>query len=290
LHTDYDSEIQYKLAALQRQLRGLPLDPQQIDTERAPERLGYRNRIQLHYRHKTIGMVDGSNNRIIEVPHCKIIGQQLQPALDALYADKSWSEAHPGSGHCEFYYKEGELRSSWNQPYADGGFTQVNDAMNAALRTRLVDYAAKGPANTVLDLFAGQGNLSEPLLANEGVRRVMVEQAGDRRQLDQVGFYKLDLFDPSALATLLRREATKAFDLMIVDPPRKGFAALAQWVRKYQPRQLIYVSCNAATMARDLKTLQGKYTVSDICMMDLFPATYHFETLVRIEFKNHHKK
>ena len=60
--------------------------------------------------------------------------------------------------------------------------------------------------------------------------------------------------------------------------------------QKYKPRQLLYVSCNAATMARDLKTLQGKYTVSDICMMDLFPATYHFETLVRIEFKNHHKK
>jgi 23S rRNA (uracil1939-C5)-methyltransferase len=289
LHTDYDSEIQYKLAALQRLLRGLPLDPQQIDIERAPERLGYRNRIQLHYRHKYIGMVDGSSDRIVEVPHCKIIGQQLQPALEALYADKSWSDTHPGSGHCEIYYKDGELRSSWNQRYADGGFTQVNDAMNAALRVRLVNYAAKGPANTVLDLFAGEGNLSQPLMTAEGVQRVMVDQLGGQQQVDQVGFYKLDLFDISALASLARREAIKNFDLMIVDPPRKGFAALAPWVQKFKPKQLIYVSCNAATMARDLKTLQGKYSISDICLMDLFPATYHFETMVRIEFKNHNK-
>ncbi len=290
LHTDYDSELAYKQAALRRMLRDLPFDEQQLTLHRAPQRLAYRNRVQLHYRHRYIGMLDGASDRVVEVPHCKIIASELQPALDALYRDKSWSDTRPGSGHCEIYSKDGEVQAHWNEPYAQGGFTQVNDAMNQALRTTLQGYAAQGAATTLLDLFAGQGNLSAHLPGNSG-RRVMVDYVpGQLATAEQhENFYNLDLFDPESLVSLRRRMTDETFELLIVDPPRKGFPALAQWVQSYKPVQLIYVSCNAATMVRDLKTLQGKYTITDICLLDLFPSTYHYETMVRVEFKHHRK-
>lgn len=290
LHTDYDSELEYKLAALTRLVRGLAVDPSQIEVLRAPARLAYRNRIQLHYRHKHIGLVDGGSDRILEVPHCKIIDDQLRPALDALYADRSWSEEHKGRGHCEITIKDGAVHTRWNQHYAQGGFTQVNDAMNTVLREKVRSYAEKGPTESLLDLFAGRGNLSDQLMVEDTVQRVMVDYTTNKQDRDLAGYYNLDLFDPAALASLGRRETTKTFELMIVDPPRKGFSALAEWVQKYQPKHLIYVSCNAATMVRDLKALQGKYTISELCLVDLFPATHHFETLVRIEFRNHRKR
>lgn len=299
LHTDYASELQYKLAALQRTLRGLPLDAEHIEVLGAPQRLGYRNRVQLHYRHKYIGMLDGSNDQVVEVPHCKIIDPQLQSALDALYQDRQWSKLYSGSGHCELYIKDGEVQTSWNQPYAQGGFTQVNHAMNETLRKQLLNYAAQGPTHSILDLFAGEGNLSQLLVeadaSDEAVlptslaRRTMVDYNPEWQGEERAGFYNLDLFDAKSLTSFARREARDSFDLVIVDPPRKGFPGLADWVQKYKPKQLIYVSCNATTMARDIKNLQGKFAITHASLLDLFPATYHFESMLRIEFKNHKK-
>ncbi|MEH6549952.1 MAG: hypothetical protein V7744_08205 [Pseudomonadales bacterium] len=290
LHTGYDSELKYKHAALTNLLRDLPVKPEQIAVEPAPDRLHYRNRIQLHYRHKYIGMIDGDNDQILEIPNCKIIATELQPAFDALYADKEWSKTHTGGGHCEIYYTEGELRTSWNQPYAQGGFTQINEAMNSTLCEQLIAYANKGPITTILDLFSGNGNLSEALLKDTESQRTMVDSYSDPQNTPSNNFHNLDLFDPSSLKSFVRKHPDSKFDLLIVDPPRKGFPALSDWVQKYQPQQLIYVSCNAATMARDLKALEGSFVISDACLMDLFPATHHYETIVRVEFKNHKKK
>ena len=290
LHTDYDSELQYKRNELARLVRDLPVHVEAIDVLRAPRRLGYRNRIQLHYRHKYIGLVNAATDQVLEIPHCQLIADSLRPAFNSLYADKSWADDHAGSGHCEIYARDGEVNINWDQHYAQGGFSQVNDEMNEVLRQKLLTYASKAPAQSLLDLFSGHGNLSDPLLEHSAIERVMVDYTSNKQDRELAGYYNLDLFDPAALASLCRREASRAFDLMIVDPPRKGFAELAQWVQKFQPKQLIYVSCNAATLVRDIKTLQGKFTISDICLVDLFPSTYHFESMLRIEFSHHRKK
>ena len=157
--------------------------------------------------------------------------------------------------------------------------------MNDILRSQLQRYADRGPAATILELFAGQGNLSAPLVADGTRQRVLVDYSATAQAPSLPGYYNLDLFAADALTSFKRREPARAFELMIVDPPRKGFAALDQWVRTYQPAQLIYVSCNAATMVRDLKSLQSKHAISDISLLDLFPATHHFETMARVAFK-----
>lgn len=287
LHTDYESELSYKLDALLHLLNDLPVDKNAISVHPAPQRLAYRNRIQLHYRHKYIGMLDGDGDRVLEIPHCKVIDSALQSSLDALYADKSWADKNPGRGHCELYLKDGQVSTAWNEPYAHGGFTQVNAVMNAALRELVESYARQAPAETIIELFSGQGNLTEALVASPQCQRVLVDYFADEDQRGLSGFYNLDLYDADALGSLRRRESVGQFDLMVVDPPRKGFPLLSEWVQHYQPKQLIYVSCNATTLARDIRSLQGKFVITDTCLMDLFPGTHHYETVVRIAFKNH---
>ncbi|MFT6955129.1 MAG: tRNA/tmRNA/rRNA uracil-C5-methylase (TrmA/RlmC/RlmD family) [Halieaceae bacterium] len=70
----------------------------------------------------------------------------------------------------------------------------------------------------------------------------------------------MNLYDEDALRSFLQRQRLKQFDLMLVDPPRKGFPALNDWVNKLKPKRLIYVSCNPASLAADVQRLTGDLT------------------------------
>ncbi|MDB2409960.1 hypothetical protein N9W57_04975 [Pseudomonadales bacterium] len=298
LHTDYDTELGFKRGALikimQPLLRSGQLSETIIEVVAAPDRLAYRNRMQLHYRHKYIGLVDAATDQVIEIPSCKMIRPELQSKFDALYNKKTWTESHQGKGHCELYLDADGVKQTWNSSYADGGFTQVNSAMNAVLKkivsteivsTQMVskEVANNKSPNRLLDLFSGNGNLSDDaLLAGEAVLpRVMVDVADNSHD----DYLKIDLFDEGALKRFKRLSEVTQFDSVLLDPPRKGFPALAEWVKLCKPKQLIYVSCNAATMARDLSTLEGKFTIDKLLLVDMFPSTYHFETVACLSFK-----
>ena len=290
LHTDYQTELGFKQDALtkimQPLLRSGHLNEESISVIAAPERLSYRNRMQLHYRHKYIGLVDAATDQVIEIPNCKMIRPELQSNFDALYDDKTWTESHEGKGHCELYLDESDtVKETWNSDYADGGFTQVNDAMNAVLKDLVSDevLSAKKLPSRLLDLFSGNGNLSENILerSDELFSRVMVDVVSNTHD----DYLKIDLFDEGALKRFKKLSSSTQFDSVLIDPPRKGFPALGDWVKSCKPKQLVYVSCNAATMARDLQKLEGKFTIDKVILVDLFPSTYHFETVVCLSFK-----
>ena len=290
LHTDYDSEIHYKQQALEHHLRRLEVDVPNVEVSPAGERLGYRNRIQLHYRHKYIGMMDGVTNNVVEIPECLALDKRLKKAFDNLYKDKSWTADHEGQGHCELYLTEEGVNVEWDQPYAHGGFSQVNDAMNTVLKAAVcaegqLVQAKENKVESLLDLFSGEGNLSDSIVEdNPSIKRVMVDYAPDRVNQEVLNFVHLDLFSDTALRTFKARSEHQKFDVLLVDPPRKGFTDLALWVKAFKPKKLIYVSCNAATMVRDLQQLTGKYSIDHVGLIDLFPGTYHYETLVTVSF------
>ncbi|MBE9540468.1 MAG: class I SAM-dependent RNA methyltransferase [Proteobacteria bacterium] len=284
LHTDYSSELQYKKSALARHLSPLGIAEDSIELVSAPRRLAYRNRVQLHYRHKYIGMLDPVSNQVVEIPDCQILRQELQPAFDALYRDKSWTKEHTGHGHCELYVRDGDVSEQWNSDYSHGGFSQVYEEMNGQLQARVQTQLGGLSASSVLDLFSGRGNLSNEF-SSAGGDRVLVDShwGGDTQPPEY--FIKLDLYGEDALKLFLRRTRKKTFDTLLVDPPRRGFPDLNNWVKKIKPKHLLYVSCNPASLARDLRSLSSKFRIGEVQLLDLFPATYHFETLVLLHFR-----
>jgi len=284
LHTDYASELQYKQSALARHLAPLEIPEASIDLVPAPRRLAYRNRVQLHYRHKYIGMLDPVSNQVVEIPHCQIFCKELQPAFDALYQDKSWAKEHTGHGHCELYVRDGDVSEQWNGDYSHGGFSQVYEEMNRELQARVQKQLRDLSAGSVLDLFSGRGNLSNDFSATGGDRVLVDSYWGDDSQAPEY-FLKLDLYGEDALKLFLRRIGKKTFDTLVVDPPRRGFPDIDDWVKKIKPKHLLYVSCNPASLARDLRSLSSKYRLGEVQLLDLFPATYHFETLVLLHFR-----
>ncbi len=288
LHTDYPSELHYKQQALANYLRDIT-DAESIEVLAAPERLGYRNRLQLHYRHKHIGMVDGLTDKVLPIPQCKIFHPALQTAFDALYDNSDWTKDKSVAGHCELYLKDDSVSVRWDEEYAHGGFTQVNTDMNQVLCDTVTDYLSTLEMHSLLDLFSGTGNLSDAALLNSKNNSTEQDQPLVRQMVDYTpceadDFIALDLFDDDALRRFGRKSVQKHFDVMLVDPPRKGFPALNDWIKRTKPKHLVYVSCNAATQARDIKSIEQAYSVKKVAMLDLFPATSHFESLVCLEF------
>jgi len=284
LHTDYASELAYKKATLLRYLAALGVTGEDIEVVPAPRRLAYRNRVQLHYRHKYIGMLDTVSNEILEVPHCKILRSELQPAFDQLYRG-DWVKDHPGHGHCELYFKSAEVSVRWDGHYAHGGFSQVYEEMNQVLQSEVQAQLEKLAVDRLLDIFSGSGNLSDAY-ASAGGDRVMIDNYIDTKvTVKPRNFHQMDLYDEQTLPNFTRKTGGTGFDTFLIDPPRRGFAGLENWVKKIKPRHVLYVSCNPASLARDLHTLSTRFRVRTVQLLDLFPATSHFETLLVLEMR-----
>ena len=76
------------------------------------------------------------------------------------------------------------------------------------------------------------------------------------------------------------KENSITADVIFVDPPRKGCDKIAlDTILKIEPKKIVYVSCNPATLARDLKTLEEKYTAKEVTPVDMFPFTSHCESV-----------
>jgi len=286
LHTDYNSELAYKRNTLARNLTHLNIEEDNIEVVPAPRREAYRNRVQLHYRHKYIGMLDPVSNQVVEIPHCRIMRPELRDAFAKLYEDRSWTHDNTGHGHCELYIKGGEVSQQWNQAYAHGGFSQVYSEMNEELQTRVQAQLHAAGASSVLDLFSGRGNLTETFFSRGGERVMIDSYWGEQKETQPDNFAKLDLYDDDALKLFTRRWKKYSFDTVLVDPPRRGFPQLDSWVKRIKPQHLLYVSCNPASLARDLGGLTKKYQVETVQLLDMFPSTYHFETLVHLRFRH----
>ncbi len=284
LHTDYVSELAFKKATLARALGTLAVSEEDIDVVPALRRLSYRNRLQLHYRHKYIGMLDTVSNEVLEVPKCKIMRQELQSEFDHLY-QSDWTQDHAGHGHCELYFKSGEVSVRWDEDYAHGGFSQVYEEMNLELQQRVQSQLEELGVIHLLDLFSGTGNLSDTY-ALSGGKRVLIDSYFDTSDKTRpANFHQMDLYDEHTLPGFTRKSGSSGFDTLLIDPPRRGFPDLHRWVKKIKPRYVIYVSCNASSLVRDLRNLDTRFRFRSIQLLDLFPATSHFETLVVLEMR-----
>jgi 23S rRNA (uracil1939-C5)-methyltransferase len=168
--------------------------------------------------------------------------------------------------------------------YGAGGFAQINLEQNRQLVREVCSAAALTGREKVLDLFCGMGNFSLPLALQAGEVVGIENYAPAIRQAElnarANGLNHTRFQSRPAEAAIRDVTAAKAFDLVVLDPPRTGAYEVVRELVRLRPPRIIYVSCDPPTLARDLvPLLHGGYEVVSSRPFDLFPQTYHSESV-----------
>lgn len=165
-------------------------------------------------------------------------------------------------------------------------FYQVNHHQAEKLYDAAITAAGITKTDTVLDLYCGVGTIT--LAMSRAAGRVIgvevipqaVEDAKDNARRNGIQNAEFLCADAGAAALELERQGVKA-DVVVVDPPRKGLNADAiEAITRFAPRRLVYVSCDPATLARDVAALKEKgFRLQNAQAFDLFPRCAHVETV-----------
>jgi 23S rRNA (uracil1939-C5)-methyltransferase len=168
-------------------------------------------------------------------------------------------------------------------------FYQVGEEGAESIFRVVETWAEMGKRDRVLDLYCGVGAFGLPL-ARRAEKVVGVEAHPDaailaKENAERSGLSNVTVFSGTVEEVLLRDLTWDSFDLVILDPPRSGLSrkAMEGLLRLACPR-IIYISCDPSTLARDLGHLMEQgYGCLGIQPLDLFPQTYHIETLVLLQ-------
>ena len=166
-------------------------------------------------------------------------------------------------------------------------FYQINRAQAERLYGRAIEYASLSGVETVLDLYCGTGTITLAL-SRRAKRVIGIEIVGaavtdarenaKRNNITNAEFICADAFDA---AKILQERSAQA-DVIVVDPPRKGLApGVTDLIAELAPARVVYISCDPATLARDLKLFAAAgYRSTKVIALDMFPRTAHVETVV----------
>jgi 23S rRNA (uracil1939-C5)-methyltransferase len=314
-HAAYEFQLAAKRAILAEELRRLgKLEPPAEIAAVAAEPWGYRNRAQFRVEGRRLGYMEARSHRLCAVERCPVASPKLNQTLevlDAMLADGRWpgfiraveiftdeervqltvlESAKPVARRFFDWCAEripgwvpGALDYGGRFRVSTGSFFQVN----RFLERQLVEVALAGATGeTALDLYAGVGLFTLPLA--ERFKEVTAVEAGRAAvhdlefNADRAGHGNVRAQQLSTEAFLAGLET--APDFVLADPPRAGLGKeVVKRLGELRPARVTIVACDPSTLARDLAGLVAAgYKVEKMTLVDLFPQTYHLETVVEL--------
>lgn len=268
----------------------------------SPNEWRYRMRAmwQIDQDERTIGYYERGSRRVCDVADCAVLRPELQAELEAVRATE-WQQFPPGLKHldvvagedavsfapafAEFETRELSLTVRGEvYRYSAEAFFQINPSLLGPL----IEFAlADASGESALDLYSGVGLFTLPLARR--FERVLAVEANStatrfaRRNLQDAGLSNARVIT-ATVTDWFRSGPTTAADFVLLDPPRTGAeSAVIKGILDVHPAVVSYVSCDPATLARDLKKLiAGGYVIDRLLGFDLFPQTHHVETVVRL--------
>ena len=270
----------------------------------SPRDWRYRMRAmwQIDEEQRTIGYYERGSRRVCDVVDCAVLVPELQQTLERVRATEPY-EFPPGMKHLDVV--AGENGVSLSPAFA--GFETIELSLaiadekysynaesffqiNAGVLPPLIEFALRDVAgSTAIDLYCGVGLFTLPLArrfkqvigveSNPGATRFA------RRNLQQAQLENARVIN-SGVADWVRSSAAKStkVDFVLLDPPRAGAESVViKQIIDFRAPRICYVSCDPATLARDLrKLLADGYVIDSLAAFDLFPQTHHVETVVRL--------
>lgn len=166
-------------------------------------------------------------------------------------------------------------------------FFQVNPVTAENLYNKVLSFI--NDSDTIVDLYSGTGTIT--MLLSKKARRVIGIEVVKDAVIDAKNNLLLnDIDNVEFICDKVENKINTLKDLnvdtLVMDPPRSGSdKKTLKSILEIEPKSIIYISCNPVTLARDINTLKEKYEIKDISAFDMFPQTYHVETICVMERK-----
>lgn len=321
-NVEYRIELEYKLQKINNLLKKNKIDYQVKDIIKSAKRYNYRNKVSLKIEDNIIGYYEKDTHNIVEINKCFLLNDAINDVIDDLprlsiingsviirsnlkgellliiYTDKLNKDGikylvnkHRISGivlndKCIFgsdflvdKIDDYKFKISYNS------FFQVNPYICKELFKIVKDYTKD--ANNLIDLYSGVGTLS--IVAKENASSVLgVEiidnaaiNAKTNAMLNGVSNISFVASDTNKIISYLEGK-----DFVIVDPPRSGLTSkVIEGIKKYQVKNILYVSCDPNTLMRDLNLLLTDYKIIEFKLLDMFPNTYHVECVCVLKLR-----
>lgn len=265
-HIAYERQLvikQDQVRDVLKRLAGLA-EPEVAPTLASPKPYGYRNRVTVHVDRGRLGFFAPASRKVVEIRQCPIASETVNAQLTEL------RQSHPEDGQYPL-----------REPSTFRGFRQVNDAA-AAVLLETVGQAMPENGGLLVDAYSGAGFFARAL-SDRFERVIGIEWSGDAVRaakeaagpketylLGDVNFHLAEALDaaPAEQTTVL------------LDPPAEGIdAEVGEQLLRRQPIAIVYVSCNPATLARDLRRLKDRYDLIRATPVDMFPQTSEIEVV-----------
>ncbi len=170
-------------------------------------------------------------------------------------------------------------------------FFQINTKQTEQMYNQVMDYAELTGSENVLDAYCGAGSISL-FLAKQAAQVTGIEIVPEAIKSANKNKELNDINNAQFICNDIEKEIKKYensdefFDVVVVDPPRKGLEQnFIDILLKFKPRRVVYVSCNPATLMRDLDKLSAVYNIDEITPFDIFSQTFHVENVVKLTLK-----
>ncbi len=315
-HVPYEDELAAKDAQLRDFLtRWLGIGPSSIAAPyAAPERAGWRNKICLGCGELEGRLAAGyraeDNKTLIEIKHCPLAHPQIDALLSSETSKHGFDRTlRPGMrlsfrrterDGAVFWRNDPKPNDGWLKetlPQGDflvprGSFFQINIAVASELLRSFGLIVGEAKPEAVLDLYCGVGVFSAAA-AQAGAARALgceidaTAIAAAKRNAELLGLKQCEFSagDSGKLFPKLMKGLDPAKSMLLLDPPRGGLDSKAlEAVAASRVKHIVYVSCSADALCRDLKRLlQTGYALRRASAFDMFPSTAHFETLAWLE-------
>ncbi len=305
---NYEAQLAAKVEIIRDCLRRVARvePPAEIFITPSPAAWHYRSRARWQYDRagESFGYFERGTHQVCDVVECPVIVPELQKTLDDLRVEVPVYLLPGGADEYEAVAGDGKEVSLsppvWKDKVVETARTISGERyrfdarcffqLNHELLASLVEEATRDTEGArAVDLYCGVGLFTLPL-ARRFARVIGVE--GNRAACD---FARLNLSDAKLTNATIETAHVGAWmsrharqlapvDFVLLDPPRAGAEVeTINGIITLRPRQISYVSCDPATLARDLRTLIAKgYVIDSVRAFDMFPQTHHVETVVRL--------
>lgn len=248
----------------------------------AEQYLGYRNRIQLRYEKGRMGFLARGTNSIVDIKSCAVADPRLNAQIP-VWREKFAQEASPMK--LELAVDEAGQVGSWvNLPHGAGGFGQVHSGQNKKLQSEIAKRIAASGAQSVLELYCGNGNLTFVSLPTVqrwlGIDSSTEAIASANRAGNEKAKFLCGFVSPGLLARLPAQWKNN-YDLLLLDPPRQGITDLRPWIHPGL-KTILYISCSPLQFVKEVASLRKEFRVEEVQPVDMFPQTRHIELIATL--------